>query len=179
DRLIKCAEDARFVCISRVALEQFFCFFSAVAAEVGVQQVDHRPEVSAFLHIYLEQIAQIIKRRRRMPEQALLLDRCRLGVTLRDNQSAECGAILTWNLLPDFLAEIVAKSNAAIGVLVGQENPPTVLGHANVAISGPAFRVYGSRGAQVNIGHLEIARTEVLPPLEKFGLPMFERTLQC
>ncbi len=84
--LVERAEDPRVVGVARAALEQRFGFLAAVAAEVRVQQVDHRPQMAAFLDVDLEEVAQIVERRAGEPEMPLLLDGCRLGVALRDDQ---------------------------------------------------------------------------------------------
>ena len=47
---------------------------AAVAAEILVQQIDHRPEVAAFLDVHLEQVAQVVERGRGGAEMTLLLD---------------------------------------------------------------------------------------------------------
>ena len=57
---LKRAQNARLVGVAGVALQQFFRLLAAIAPEVGVQQVHHGPQVAAFLHIHLEQVAQII-----------------------------------------------------------------------------------------------------------------------
>ena len=59
-RLVKRAEDARIVGIAGAALEQRLRFLAAVAAEVGLQQIHHRPEVATFLDVDLEQVPQIV-----------------------------------------------------------------------------------------------------------------------
>src|SRR5205823_7850902 len=84
--LVERAEDARMVGIARAPLEQRFGFLAAVAAEVRLEQVDHRPEVPAFLDVHLEEVAKIVERRAGETKMALLLDRGRLGITLRDDQ---------------------------------------------------------------------------------------------
>jgi hypothetical protein len=56
------------------ALEQLLGLLAAVAAEVGVEQVDHRPQVPALLDVDLEEVAAVVHRRRGVAEQALLLD---------------------------------------------------------------------------------------------------------
>ena len=48
-RLVEGAQDARLVGVARVPLQQLLGLLAAVAAEIGVQQVDHRPQVAAFL----------------------------------------------------------------------------------------------------------------------------------
>src|ERR1700692_3932846 len=63
-------------------------FLAALAAEIFLQQVDHRPEMAAFLDIDLEQVAQVVERGRGLAEITLLLDRGRLGVALDHDQAA-------------------------------------------------------------------------------------------
>jgi hypothetical protein len=58
--LVERGEDARIVAVARAALEQRFAFLASVAAEMGVQQVHHRPQVATFFHIDLEQVAQVV-----------------------------------------------------------------------------------------------------------------------
>ena len=85
-RLVERAEDSRIVGIAGAALEQRLGLLAAVAAEVRVQQVDHRPQVPALLDVDLEQVAQVVERRAGEAEAPLLLDRRGLGVALRDDQ---------------------------------------------------------------------------------------------
>src|ERR1019366_1052464 len=66
----------------------------------------------------------------------------------------------------------------AVGVAVGEEDSPTIIRHVDESISGPTLRVHRGRGAKVNVRHLKIARTQVLPPLQKFRLPVLQRALQ-
>src|ERR1019366_4025771 len=113
-----------------------------------------------------------------MAEHALLLDRRRLGIALGDDQAAQYGAEFTRNLLPDFLPIVVAKANLAVGIAVREKDSPAVLRHVDESISGPTLRVHRGRGAKINVRHLKIARTEVLPPLQKFRLPVFQSALQ-
>ncbi len=61
--LVERAEDARIVGIARAALEQRIGFFAAVAAEMAMQQIHHRPQMATFLDVDLEQIAQVVQRR--------------------------------------------------------------------------------------------------------------------
>ena len=61
-------------CVAAAALEQRLAFLAAVAAEVLVQQVDHRPQVAAFLDVHLEQVAQVVLARAGQAQVALLLD---------------------------------------------------------------------------------------------------------
>ena len=75
-------------------------FVAAVGAEIFLQQIDHRPEVAAFLDIDLEQVAHVVERGRGLAEMALLLDRGRLGVALDDDQPAQHGAVFARHFLP-------------------------------------------------------------------------------
>src|ERR1039458_6158476 len=134
--------------------------------------------MAAFLDVYLEQIAQVVKRGCGVAKHALLLDRRRLGIALGNDQTAQYGAEFTRNLLPDFLPIVVAKANLAIGVAVGEKDSPAIIRHVDESIGRPTLRVHRGRGAKINVRHLKIARTEVLPPLQKFRLPVFQSALQ-
>ncbi len=54
-----------------------------------MQQINHRPQMTAFLDVDLKQIPQIVKRWACVAETALLFDRSRLGVALRDDDAAQ------------------------------------------------------------------------------------------
>jgi len=54
DRLVEGAQDARLVGVARAALEERARLLAAVASEVGVEEVGHRPEVAALLDVHLE-----------------------------------------------------------------------------------------------------------------------------
>src|SRR5579859_3757546 len=161
-----------------MAGQQLLRLLAPVAAEIGVQQIDHGPEMPAFLDIDLEQVAQVVERRRRMAQQPLLLDRSRLGVALGHDQTAQGRAMLARHLLPDRLAEIVTETDPALGVGIRQEDAPAVVGHADMAVGRPALGIDRGRSAQVDVVRLIVGRPEVLPPLEEFRLPMLERALQ-
>ena len=133
----------------------------------------------ALFDVHLEKIAQVIQRRRGVPQHALLLDRCRLSVALGNDQAAQGSTVLARNLLPDFLAVVVPKADLAIKITVGEEDTPAVIRHANVAVGRPSLGVDRGRGAQVHIGDLKIFRAEFLPPVQEFGLPVLQRALQC
>ena len=93
-----------------VALQQRLGLLAALPAEVGVQQVDHRPEVPALLDVDLEQVAQVVQARRGRAEVALLLDRGRLGVALDDDQPLQVRPVLARHLLPGRLALVLRRS---------------------------------------------------------------------
>jgi hypothetical protein len=86
--LVEGTEDARLLGIARMALQHRLRLFATVAAEIGVEQIDHRPQMPAFLDIDLEQVAQVIERGAGMAELALLLDRGGLGIALGHDQPA-------------------------------------------------------------------------------------------
>ena len=150
-RLVEGAEDARLVGIARMALEQHLRLLAAVAAEIGVQQVDHGPEMPAFLDVDLEQVAQVVERGRGLAEQALLLDRRRLGVALGHDQAAQGRAQLARHFLPGRLALVVAEGDHAVGIAAGEEDAPAIVRHLHVAEVRPAVGVGRDRGAQVDV----------------------------
>src|SRR5262249_48753158 len=82
---VESTKNSRIVGASRTPLEQRFGLFASVASKVGLQQIDHRPEVASFLDIHLEQVAQVIERWTGSPQMALLFHRGRLRVALGDD----------------------------------------------------------------------------------------------
>ena len=137
--------------IAGVALEQLVGFVAAVTAEVAVQQVHHRPEVTSFFDVHLEQVAHVVEARRGVAEVALLLDRRRLGVALHDEQAAQLGAMLAGHVVPHRLALAVAERDAPIGLGVGEEDAPPVVGHPHVVEVRPALLADRDRGAQEHV----------------------------
>ena len=103
-----------------------------------MEQVDHRPQVAALLDVHLEQVAQVVEARAPLAEQALLLDAGRLGVALGDDQAAQLVAELAGHLLPGRLAEVVAEADLAVGLGIGEEDAPAVVGHLHVVEVRPA-----------------------------------------
>jgi hypothetical protein len=94
--------------------------------------------VAAFFHVDLEQVAQVVERRRGQAQVALLLHRCRLGVALRDDDAAQVGAVFARHVLPGRLALVLAEVNPAIGVRRVQEDAPAIVGHLHVLEVRPA-----------------------------------------
>ena len=47
--------------VPRMTLQQHLGLFPAVPAEVGVEQVDHGPQMAALLDVDLEQVAQVVE----------------------------------------------------------------------------------------------------------------------
>jgi hypothetical protein len=56
---------------------------------------------------------------------ALLLDRGRLGVALRDDDAAQVGAVLAGHVLPGVLAQVVAEVDLAVGFAPGSGRCPS------------------------------------------------------
>ncbi len=74
-----------------------------------MEQVDHRPQVTALFDVDLEEVAQVVERRRGLAELALLLDARRLGVGLRHDDAAEDAAELAGHLVPSLLPALSPK----------------------------------------------------------------------
>src|SRR5207253_213227 len=121
DRFVEGFEDARLVAIAALALEQLLRLVSTVAAEIRVQQIHHRPEVTSFLDVHLEEIPQIVQTRAALTEETLLLDARRLGVTLRDDETAKLIAEFSRHFLPDRLTEEIAEADAAVVNGIGEK----------------------------------------------------------
>ena len=113
-RLVEGAQQARAVAVARLAAQQILGLLAPVAAEIFLQQIDHRPQVAGLLDIDLEQVAQIVERRRGAAEMALLLDRSRLGVALHDDQPPQHRAVFARHLLPGRLALVRAEADRAV-----------------------------------------------------------------
>src|SRR5271155_141237 len=132
-----------------------------------------------FLDVDLEKIAQVVERRAGAAEMPLLLDRRRLGVALRDDQTAQDAAMLARHFAPDRLALMLAERNFAIVLWVGEENAPSVVRHLDVAECRPALCVSRNCSPQINIAALETFRSHLAPPSQEAGLPCLERALQA
>ena len=175
--LVEGAQDARRVEAARVAVQQFLRLLPALAAEVGVQQVDHRPQVPPFLDVHLEQVAQVVQARRGGAQVALLLHRGGLGVALDHDQPLQLGPVLPRHLGPYRLALVLAEPGRAARVPFGQEDPPPVLRHGHVTELRPAVPADVDRSAQVDVLGRQ-RRAHGLPPLDKVRLPGLQRALQ-
>src|SRR5229473_988293 len=178
DRLVEGAEDARLVGIARMARQQLLRLLAPVAAEIGVQHIDHRPEMAALLDIDLEEAPPIVERRAAVAEEPLLRDRGPLGNALRDDEAAQGRATLARQKLPRRLAVLVAEADAAVGHGVGEEDAPAVIRHLHRAVARPALGVDRGRRAQIDVGGEEIRGPHAAPPIEEARLPMLQRALQ-
>ena len=174
-RLVEGAEHARLVGVAGAALQQFGGFLAAVAAEIFLQDIDHRPEVAAFLDIDLEHVAHVVERRRGLAEMALLLDGGRLGVALDDDEAAQHGAIFARHVLPGRLAVMAAERNFAALFLGRQQNAPAIVRHFHVIELGPALGIDRDGGAQIDQRLLEAFRPHIHPPVDIARMPAFER----
>jgi hypothetical protein len=174
-RLVEGAEHARRILAARAPTQQFVRLLAAIAAEIFVQKVDHRPEMTAFLDVDLEQIAHVVERRRGLAEIALLFDRSRFGVTLDHHQAAQHGAVFARDILPGRLADMLAERDGTIFLLGCKENAPAVLRHLHIVELGPALGIDRHRGAQIDHGLLETFRSHVLPPVEIARVPALQR----
>src|SRR3989442_3944530 len=177
--LVERAEDARLVAVARASLQQRLRLLAAVAPEVGLQQVDHRPQVAALLDVHLEEVAQVVERGAGAAEVPLLLDGGRLGVALGDDQPAQRAAVLAGHVLPRVLALVIAEGDRAVGLRLGEEDAPAVVGHLEIAELRPALRIHADRRAQVDVARLVALRPHVAPPLEEPRLPFLQRALQA
>ena len=174
-RLVEGAEHARRIRVAGAAAQQIVGLLAAVAAEIFLQQIDHRPEMAAFLDIDLEQVAHVVERGRGLAEMALLLDRGRLGVALDHDQAAQHGAIFARDFLPGRLAEMLAERNDAVLFLRRQQNAPAIIRHLDVVELGPAARIDRIGGAQIDQRLLEALRPHVAPPVDVAGMPALQR----
>ena len=170
--LVEGAEHARLVGVAGAALQQALGLLAAVLAEILLQQVDHRPQVAAFLDVDLEQVAHVVERRRGLAEVALLLDAGRLGVALDHDQAAQHGAVLARHLLPGLLALVRAEVDLAVLLARRQQDAPAVFGHLHVVELGPALGIDADGGAQVDVRGLEAVRPHGHPPVDVAGMPL-------
>ena len=174
-RLVERAEHARAVLVTGAAAQQFVRLLAAVAAKIFLQQIDHRPQVAAFFHVDLKEVAQIVERGCGLAEVALLLDRRRLGVTLDDDEAAQHRAIFAGHFLPRGLALMLAEVDRAAFFLRREQHTPAVLRHLHVVELRPAFRIDGNRCAQIDERLLETFRPHVVPPVDIARMPAFQR----
>ena len=123
--LVERAQDAGGVGAAGVAVQQFLGLLPALPAEVGVQQVHHRPQVTALLHVDLEQVAQVVQGRGGRAEVALLLDGGGLGVALDDDQPLQLGPVLPGHLLPGRLALVRAERDPPVRARARPGRSPT------------------------------------------------------
>jgi hypothetical protein len=144
-----------------------------------MEQIHHGPEMAPLFHVHLKQISQVVQAGASLTEPSLLLDARGLGIPLGNNQAAKLIAELARYFLPDRLSREVAESYASIVDRIGEKNPPAVFGKFYVLEVGPSGGIDAHRGTNVDlVVILESLRAHVFPPLDVFGLPVFESPLQ-
>ena len=158
--------------------EQSLRFLPPVAAEVAVEQVDHRPQVPALFDVHLEQVAHVVQRRGGVAQQPLLLDARGLGVGLGDDDAPQHAAQLARHVLPRRLAVEIAAGHDAVRVRLGQEDAPPVVGHLHVVEVRPALGVHRDGGAQVDVLGLEALGAHLAPPRLVVGQPGLQSAQQ-
>ena len=173
--LIECAEHTRRFFGTRRAAQQIIRLFAPVLPEVFLQQVDHRPEVAPFLHVHLEKVPHVIKRRRGEAEEALLFDRARLRVALDNDQALQQVAVFARHFLPGLFTEMLAAGNDPVLDLRGQKDAPAVFRHLHIVELGPTLRVHRNGGAEVDHALLKLLRDQVVPPVDIAGVPFLQR----
>src|SRR5262245_8839926 len=108
----------------------------------------------------------------------LLFDRCRLGISLRNDDPPQVSSVLARHFLPRRLTFVRAETDAPIPFLRIEKNSPPQLRHLHMIEMRPAARIDAHRGSKINIVVARTIRSHVGPPLQKLGLPMLERSLQ-
>src|SRR5437879_12776325 len=121
--------------------------------------------------IHLEQVAQIVERWGSAAEMALLLDRCRLGVALHDDQAAQHRAVFARHLLPGRFALMRAEADLAVLDRRRQQDAPAVFRHADTAEFGPALGIDADSGAQIDEVLLKPLGAAVAPQIEIAEVP--------
>jgi len=140
---------------------------ASVGAEIFLQQVDHRPQMAAFLDVDLEQVAQVIERGRGLAEIALLLDgrpaRCRPGsrsggAAWRGIRPAPPARPSRHGVAPKEILRLqpAAQAGCPICIRASSHNrtSPSPLGSTL------------TRGAQIDQRLLEALRPHVVPPVD-------------
>ncbi len=135
--LVEGAQHARRVVTAGAAPQELLSLLAAVAPEVLLEQIDHRPQVPPLLDVHLEQVAHVVERRRSLAQVPLLLDRRGLGVALDHDQAAQHGAVLAGDLLPRRLALVRAERDGATLDLRREQDAPPVLRHLDVVEHRP------------------------------------------
>jgi hypothetical protein len=105
--------------------------------------------------------------------------RCWLGVALDDDEAPQRRPVLPGHLLPHRLTAAIAEGDAAVGLGLGEEDAPAVVGHADVVEVGPALLAHRRGGPQEHVVVLVLDRAELAPPVEVAGQPGLEGALQA
>ena len=112
------------------------------------------------------------------PELTLLLDTCRLGIPLSDDQATKLRPELARHTLPSRLALEITEPDLAIGFGRSQKDTPTILRHPREIEVRPSACLYRNGGAEIDLVRLEAIGAHILPPFDELRLPLLERPLQ-
>ena len=159
--------------------QKIFRFLTAIPPKIGMQQIHHRPEMPPFLHIDLEQVPQIKKRRACLPKKALLFYRSWLRIALCYDQTTEDRAIFAGDLLPHRLTKIIAKTDGAVLLLICEKDAPAIFRHLYRAERRPSLGINRGRRAKIDIARLETLRSQLLPPVKEARLPVLKCPLEA
>src|SRR4029079_3463571 len=179
DRFVEGVENAWLIAIPALASQKFLCLVAAVPAEIRMQQIHHRPQMTAFLDVHLKQVSEIVQTRAPLAEPALLLDARRLSIALSHDEAAKLIAEFAGPFLPDRLAGQGAESDAPVVNRIGQKDAPPVFWKLHVLEVRPSGWIDAHRRPNVDlVVVLEPLRPHVLPPLDVLRLPVFKRALE-
>jgi hypothetical protein len=138
DGLVERVQNAGLVAVAALPREQVFRLVAAVPAEVRVQQIDHRPQVPAFLDVHLKQVPEIVQAWTAMSQPALLFHTRGFGIALRDDEPPQLVAELARHFLPHRLTEKIAEADRPVHHRIGQEDAPAILRQPHVFEVRPA-----------------------------------------
>ena len=158
--------------VAGAPLEELGGLLTTVASEVGVQEVDHGPEVAALLDVDLEEVPEVVEGGGGVAEEALLLDAGGLGVGLGDDQAAQPVGVLAGDLLPGLLALVVAEADGAAGLGGLEEDAPAVVRHLDVVEVRPAVLLHADGGPEVDLLLVEVGGAHGAPPVDVVWLPL-------
>jgi hypothetical protein len=134
---------------------------------------------SALLDVDLEEISEVVERRAGLAEPALLLDRRRLRVALRDDDAAQGVAELARHLLVGGRSVVVAEADARVRVGRLQEDAPAVLRHLDVVEVRPPVGGHVNGGAEPDLLVLKPLRPHLAPPVKVVRQPLLQSPLEA
>src|SRR5262245_59717640 len=114
-----------------------------------------------------------------MAEFPLLLDRCRLGISLSDDNPPQLIAELSRHFLIRGHAQVITEADLRIRVSRREKDTPAVIGHFDVIKMGPPARFDADGCAQVYFFLLIPLRPHLPPPVQVIGEPFLQCTLQA